>query len=118
MPTKISSHPRFERKVKKLEKRFPDIDDVLESLLIQLENDERPGDKIPNIGQDVYKVRLANPSAQKGKSGGFRIIYYVRLVDRVVLLTIYAKSDQPDISVQDIIALLDDLPNDEPDTEE
>jgi len=55
MPTKISTHPRFERKVKKLEERFPDIDDVLETLLIQLENDERPGDKIPNIGHDVYK---------------------------------------------------------------
>lgn len=118
MPTKISTHPRFERKVKKLEKRFPDIDDVLEKLFIQLENDERPGDKIPNIGQDVYKVRLGNPSAQKGKSGGFRVIYYVRLADGVVLLTIYAKSDQPDISPQDIIALLEDLPNGEPDSDE
>lgn len=115
MPTKINTHPRFERKVKKLGKRFPDVDDVLETLIIQLENDERPGDKIPNIGYDVYKVRLANPSAQKGKSGGFRVIYYVRLADRVVLLTIYTKSDQPDISPQDIITLLDDLPNGESD---
>lgn len=115
MPTRINTHPRFERKVRKLEKRFPDIDGVLDTLITQLENDERPGDKIPNVGHDVYKVRLANPSAQKGKSGGFRVIYYVRLADRVVLLTIYAKSDQADISPKDIIALLDDLPNGEED---
>jgi len=71
--------------------------------------------KSPTSGMMCIKVRLANPSAQKGKSGGFRVIYYVRLGDRVVLLTIYAKSDQPDISPQDIIALLDDLTNGEQD---
>ncbi len=36
MPTKINTHPRFERKVKKLEKRFPDIDDVLETLIFYI----------------------------------------------------------------------------------
>jgi hypothetical protein len=33
-----------------------------------------PGDQIPNLAHNVYKVRLPNRSAGKGKSGGFRVI--------------------------------------------
>ncbi|GAB5536329.1 MAG: hypothetical protein Rubg2KO_25780 [Rubricoccaceae bacterium] len=49
-------------------------------------------------GHVVYKVRLANSDARRGKSGGYRMIYYARTAERVVLVTIYSKSDQGDIS--------------------
>ncbi|MCU0481183.1 MAG: type II toxin-antitoxin system RelE/ParE family toxin [Anaerolineae bacterium] len=111
MPTIVDTKKQFLKRVSKLAKKYRGLLDDVDTLIAQLKNDERPGDRIPNIGQDIYKVRLANPSAQKGKSGGFRVIYYVRLTDRVVLLTIYAKSDQPDISIQEIMMLLEDLPN-------
>ena len=65
-------------------------------------NGERPGQRIPRIGYSVYKVRLPNRAARRGKSGGFRVIYYVQLIDHVTLLTIYSKTDETDISVQEI----------------
>jgi len=61
----------------------------------------------------VYKVRLPNPSAQRGKSGGFRVIYYVKLADAVMLVTIYSKTEQTDISADELRRLLDDLLADE-----
>jgi mRNA-degrading endonuclease RelE of RelBE toxin-antitoxin system len=74
-----------------------------------LEAGKRPGDKIPDIGHDVYKVRLANPSAQRGKSGGFRVIYYVQVADSVFLLKIYSKTEQNDISADDIRRIVQEL---------
>ena len=43
----------------------------------------------------------------KGKSGGFRIIYYLRSSDNTIyLLTIYAKAYKEDIDPVEIKALL------------
>ena len=56
----------------------------------------------PRVGYTVYKVRLPNRAARRGKSGGFRIIYYAQFSDRVTLLTIYSKTDETDISLREI----------------
>jgi hypothetical protein len=62
------------------------------------------------IGKDCYKIRIAISSKGKGKSGGARIITFVRIVKRrIYLLDIYDKSDQPTISkehLQNLIELL------------
>ena len=71
-----------------------------------MESDDRPGDRVRGTGYTVYKERLRNQSAGRGKSGGFRVIYYVQLADKVVLLTIYSKTDQSDISVREIRLLV------------
>ncbi len=57
---------------------------------------------MPGVGYTVYKARLPNRSAQRGKSGGFRVIYYVQIEDLVTLLTIYSKTEETDISVREI----------------
>jgi PPOX class probable F420-dependent enzyme len=102
MPTRIETSSRFDRELKRLLRKYPAVRQVLNSLLSSLISNERPGDKIPGIGYDVYKTRLPNPSAQRGKSGGFRVIYYLRLRDYVILLTIYSKTEQEDISAGEI----------------
>ena len=56
------------------------------------------GDRITGLEDIVYKVRVKNSDNQKGKSGGYRIIYYVRTQDEIRLLAMYAKSDQVNIS--------------------
>jgi len=50
----------------------------------------------------VFKVRVKNSYIQKGKSGGYRLIYQVETPTRVILLAIYAKSDQSSISTTEI----------------
>lgn len=54
----------------------------------------------------VYKVRIRNSNIQKGKSAGYRMIYQVESSTSVLLLTIYAKSDREDISVNEILDIL------------
>ena len=58
-----------------------------------------PGDQVPGVGYSVYKVRVRNSDLQKGKSGGYRVLYYIRTANLLVLLTIYIKSEQADISL-------------------
>ncbi len=76
---KIETTPQFERALKALKKRYRNIVTNLEPLFTQLRAGQVPGDKIQHANFDVYKVRLKNIDAGKGKSGGYRVIYYVRL---------------------------------------
>jgi mRNA-degrading endonuclease RelE of RelBE toxin-antitoxin system len=55
----------------------------------------------------VYKVRVRNRDARRGTRGGYRVIYYVRKRDHVVLLTIYSKADQGDIDPASIARIID-----------
>ena len=116
MPSQVQVTSKFEKDVKRLKRKYPAVKGEISKLITQLEDDERPGDKISGVGHDVYKVRLANPSAKRGKSGGFRAIYYLQLVDSVMLLTIYSKTEQVNISPEEIRAILQEfLPSDDTD---
>lgn len=106
MPTRVDTHPRFRQRTRRLRRRFPLIHLDLRPLFQRLRDGERPGQLVPGVGYTVYKVRLPNRAARRGKSGGFRVIYYVQFRDRVKLLTIYSKSDQTDISVYEIRTLV------------
>jgi mRNA-degrading endonuclease RelE of RelBE toxin-antitoxin system len=108
MPTKVTSSAYFDKEFKYLLRKYPSVRAELGVLTDQLRNDQRPGDKLQGIGYETYKVRLRNRAARKGKSGGFRVIYYVRLADHVALLTIYTKTQQQDISAADIQQIIED----------
>ncbi|MBC7812435.1 MAG: type II toxin-antitoxin system RelE/ParE family toxin [Burkholderiales bacterium] len=108
MTTKVNVPPPFLSKLKRLERKYQAVSTEVDNLIARLESDERPGDKIPSVGYDVYKVRLKNPSAGKGKSGGFRVIYYIQLADQVILLTIYSKSQQSDISAEQLRRIIEE----------
>src|SRR5215207_8509679 len=95
--TRVSSYRKFEKQLLRLQNKFPLLIDDFEILVDQLEGGALPGDQIPNIPFEVYKVRLPNRSAKKGKSGGFRVIYYVKTQDLIGMLSIYVKTEQTDI---------------------
>jgi mRNA-degrading endonuclease RelE of RelBE toxin-antitoxin system len=109
MATRVDVSDIFKKDLKKLARKYPAILDQVEALIDDLEADKRSGDKIPNVGFDVYKVRLKNPSTSRGKRGGFRVIYYVHLKDEVFLLTVYSKSQQSDVSLEQIRRIIVDL---------
>ena len=102
MPTTVNISVDAQHDVKHLKRKYSAVTSQLRKLIEQLQNDERPGDKIPGVGYDVYKVRLPNPSAQRGKSGGFRVIYYVQIAEVVFVLKVYSKTEQTDISPAEI----------------
>lgn len=99
----------FEREIKRLKKKFPSIKKLVAELASELESFEIIGDRIPNVEYEVYKARLPNPDAQKGKSGGFRVVYYLKTQEKIILITIYSKSDQADIPIEIIIQLIEEF---------
>ena len=88
----------FKRSLRRLAKRYRNIRRDLEPVVDQLALGETPGDRVKGTGYVVYKVRVPNSDARRGKSGGYRVLYYVETAERVILVTIYSKSDQGDIS--------------------
>ena len=73
-----------------------DFDDLLSSL------EENPAQGEP-LGKDCFKVRLAVSSKQRGKSGGARVITCVKITDeRVVIISVYDKSEADTIKNKDI----------------
>ena len=59
----------------------------------------------------VYKVRLKNSDVQKGKSGGYRALYYLKSQNKIVLVAIYSKSDRTDIDAATIVAIITQYEN-------
>ncbi len=108
LPVRVDSTTKFDSEVKRLRKKYPSIRADVAPLITALENGDQPGDKVQGVGKDVYKVRLSNRDAAKGKRGGYRIIYYVKLGDLIVLLRIYAKSEQNDLSHEQIRRIIAD----------
>lgn len=111
-PVQVSFASAFEKEIKQLRKRYPRIQQDIQPLIRRLLDGETPGDQIQSTGYTIYKVRLPNRDAQRGKSDGYRVIYYVRTARRIVLLTIYSKSDRSDTSADDIQAIIASLPDD------
>lgn len=94
----IALTPRFQRDLRELAKRYRSIRSDIQPLIEQLQTGETPGDRISGLKYQVFKVRLKNSNIQKGKSGGYRVIYYVKTAQAIILTTIYSKSDISDVS--------------------
>ena len=85
---------RFQRDLRTLAKRYRRIRSDLQPLVEQLQMGDLPGDRIAGIEYTLFKVRLKNSDIQKGKSAGYRVVYYLETQAQIVLVTIYSKSDQ------------------------
>ncbi len=99
----------FQKSLRILTKRYRSLPQEIATLIEQLQVGALPGDKIPNIGYDVYKVRIRNRDAQKGKSGGYRVIYYVKTQTSLLLVTLYSKLDQADIGAEEIQNIIGEI---------
>ena len=98
----VEASPVFSRNLRDLAKKYRNIRNDIKPVIEQLEQGDLPGDQIPGVGYAVFKLRVRNSDTQKGKSGGYRLIYYVKTSTGIILLTIYAKSEQVDIAAKDI----------------
>ena len=105
MPMTVRYLKVFDRRLVRLERKYPRTSQEVRNLVHLLIQGQRPGEKITGTGFPVYKVRLPNRAARRGKSGGFRVIYYAQIDDVVTLLTIYSKTEIRDISLREIQAL-------------
>ena len=94
--------PTFNRNLRTLAKKYRSIRNDIQPIIEQLTQGELPGDRIAGVGYAVFKLRVRNSDTQKGKSGGYSLIYYVQTAMGIILLTVYTKSEQVDILAEDI----------------
>jgi mRNA-degrading endonuclease RelE of RelBE toxin-antitoxin system len=94
----------FSKHFKKLAKKYPSVASDYQDLLTKLQENPQLGKP---LGRDCYKIRLTIKSKQSGKSGGVRVITYVRIIQkRITLLDIYDKSDKETITDKELDALI------------
>ncbi len=104
MSYKVRTIPNFDKALKRLVKKYPSLKIEFIALLDSLEKEPEQGTP---IGNHCFKIRLAIASKGKGKSGGARVIIHVVITDKVVfLLDIYDKSEQANISDNELAELL------------
>ncbi|HEY9796884.1 MAG TPA: type II toxin-antitoxin system RelE/ParE family toxin [Leptolyngbyaceae cyanobacterium] len=106
-PLQVEVTTKFKRNLRILAKRYRSIRADIQPVIEQLQSGELPGEQIPGVGYQIFKVRVKNRDIRKGKSAGYRLIYYVKTLEKIILVTIYSKSDQADISeaeIQSIVA--------------
>jgi len=92
----------FKRNLRQLAKKYRHIKSDVQPLIEDLRQGKTPGDQIQHIQYEVFKVRAKNSDAAKGKSGGYRMIYYRPSSGPIVLITIYSKTEQSDITPAEI----------------
>ncbi|MEG4529850.1 type II toxin-antitoxin system RelE/ParE family toxin [Microcoleus sp. D2_18a_D3] len=102
----IEVTPRFQRDLRTLAKRYRNIRNDIQPVIEQLQAGELPGSRIPGMEYEIFKVRIKNSDIQKGKSAGYRAIYYLKTSDSIVLVTIYSKSDLSDIAAETVREIL------------
>lgn len=105
--------PNFKKDIKYyLKKHYMGILDVVKEIVDEVESGNLVGEAIQDLklpaGEDTYKVRAVNPDLNKGKSGGYRIIYYAIKNDKeAYMLSIYSKKDSNRIlEDRDIVELI------------
>lgn len=99
----------FEKRLYRLHKKYRGVRTDIEPIIKQLEKGIFLGDRLSGFGESqfIYKLRVKNSNIKKGKSAGYRLIYLLESRTSVLLLTIYSKSKEQDISIQDIQSILE-----------
>jgi hypothetical protein len=107
MKFEVQLSPNFKKEAKRLIKKYPSLKLELAELFSELEVNPTLG---TSLGSDIYKIRLAIASKSKGKSGGARVLTFVKVTETSVLLfSIYSKSEAETLSKSEIQNLIKDF---------
>ena len=106
MSYKIELTDNFKKEAKKLIKKYASLRGEIAELGKELAKNPTIG---IHLGNDIYKIRLAIISKNKGKSGGARVISFVKIIDETVyLLSIYNKGEIDSLTDREIKELIND----------
>ena len=100
MSYSISSIPLFDKQAKRLAKKYPSLKKDLNGLIDKLTDEAEQGTA---LGNGFYKIRLAIASKGKGKSGGAKVVTYVKVTHNTVYPTsIFDKSKKSTITDEEL----------------
>ncbi len=119
----VSFSERFYRSIKELRKKYRHIQEDVDAFALLLEKGETPGDRLQGSDEYVlYKARIASQDMQRGKSGGFRVIYYLQTTTSIMVINIYAKPAIDNVQIATILQwiheILDTVDDDNPEINE
>ena len=107
MSYNIYTLPFFDKQLKRLIKKYPSLKNEYADLIQLITVNPESGTP---LGNDCYKIRLSIASKGKGKSGGARVVTFVKVIQsQVYLLTIYDKSEQGNITGKELEMLIDSI---------
>lgn len=93
----------FLKEAKKLSKK----NKLLKSDLKQaVEEIQSKNDLGVYLGFNIFKKRVKNSSIPTGKSGGFRVIIYQQIKNKIVLMSIYSKTEKENLSDEELSEIL------------
>jgi mRNA-degrading endonuclease RelE of RelBE toxin-antitoxin system len=104
MKLRIVEKSSYKKAVKKLSKHYKNIQNDINQFLDTLQSIRDLGIELKS---NIYKVRIANSDKNKGKSAGYRLISYLKIVDdELYLLYIYDKSKIENLTENEIDKLI------------
>ncbi len=105
MAFKVVLTAAFKKDLKQIAKKHRQILSDITSLIAELSETPQIG---ADLGKNVYKIRLKITGTAKGKSGGARMITYVKIISQtVVLADIYLKNEYDTVDAEAVIVRLD-----------
>lgn len=94
----------FKKDLKRIAKKHRQILSDISLLADQLAENPTIG---TDLGKNVYKIRLAITGSSKGKSGGARVITYVKIAAQTAILAeIYLKNEYDTVDVNSVLSRL------------
>ena len=106
---KIEFTSEFKRNLRTLAKKYRHIKSDIIPVIEQLSRGKILGRKVPGTKYNIYKVRVKNTDIPTGKQGGYRVIYYQKKANFIILVTIYSKTEQADITAKQIRRILQEF---------
>jgi len=85
----VEAAPTFKGNLRNLAKKYRSIRSDVQPVIEQLQQGELPGDQISGTNYIVFKLRIRNSDIKKGKSGAYRLIYYVKIATTIILLIMF-----------------------------
>ena len=93
----------FLKEAKQLSKKFK----LLKSDLKQaVEEIETKNDFGVYLGFNLFKKRVKDSSIPTGKSGEFRVIIYQQIENKIVLISIYSKTEKENLSDEELSEII------------
>ncbi|MCT7566129.1 type II toxin-antitoxin system RelE/ParE family toxin [Aliarcobacter butzleri] len=93
----------FLKEAKQLSKKFKLLKSDLKQAVDEIETKNDLG---VYLGFNLFKKRVKNSSIPTGKSGGFRVIIYQQIENRVVLISIYSKTEKENLSDEELSEII------------
>ena len=93
----------FLKEAKQLSKKFKLLKSDLKQAVDEIETNNDIG---VYLGFNLFKKRVKNSSIPTGKSGGFRVIIYQQIENKIVLISIYSKTEKENLSDEELSEII------------